>query len=259
MIDKMNTTAGMKPFMPTTNKVLRPRDSASLLLVDRNASTPRILMGKRHASLAFMPGMFVFPGGRADAIDGSITAASELNPDDMRKLLTGMGSRASQRRARALGLCAIRETFEETGLRIYGDATTPLAKLPEHQDWRAFLQPKADSEPETCLLPALGNLRYFARAVTPPRQVRRFDTRFFIAFRDTLPNEAAQELIPSGELEDLDWVPLDQVDKLPMAPITPVILNEARSLLLDCHGDLPTELPVTHISFRNMRFVRKVI
>ncbi len=257
MTDKMDTIADLKPFRPVTDKVLKPRDAASLLLVDRNGPMPRLLMGKRHKSLAFMPGMYVFPGGRADAIDGSIAAASELRQQDMGKLLKGMGSRASRRRARALGLCAIRETFEETGLRIAGAVSSEAARLPDHEDWRAFILP--DMDQANLFLPDLSQIRYFARAVTPPGQVRRFDTRFFLAFRDSLPGEAAQRLVPSGELEDLDWVPIDQVDRLPMSPITPVILSEARALLLDSRGDLPEEVPVTHISVRNMRFIRKVI
>lgn len=72
-------------------KALRPRDAASLLLVDRSGSEPRILMGRRHASLVFMPGKFVFPGGRADPVDGAIAAAAELNNNDVAKLLAGMG------------------------------------------------------------------------------------------------------------------------------------------------------------------------
>ncbi len=69
--------------------------------------------------------------------------------------MTGMGTRASLRRARALGLCAIRETFEETGLRI---ARTSFDKssadhlssakrlsstdiiMPDNKDWCAFLE-----------------------------------------------------------------------------------------------------------------------
>lgn len=151
-------------------KILRPRDAASLLLVDRAGSKPRILMGKRHASLAFMPGKFVFPGGRADPVDGAIAASAELNDTDIVKLLAGMGSRASLRRARALGLCAIRETFEETGLRIGQAASAPVSS-PSHEDWSAFL--------DSGMVPALNSLRYFARAITPPDNVRRFDTRFY--------------------------------------------------------------------------------
>ncbi len=231
-------------------QILRPRDAASLLLIDRSGTTPRILMGRRHSSLAFMPGKVVFPGGRADPADGAITAASELSPSDTQKLMTGMGARASLRRARALGLCAIRETFEETGLRIARPTSVDIAR-PKHADWCAFL--------DEGMLPQLSSLRYFARAVTPPDNVRRFDTRFFIAFRDNLPEIQNQKLVPSGELEDLDWVSLDEIGKLDLVHITQAILKEATALLMDTRLDLPATLPVVQYSKRHGRFVREVI
>lgn len=245
------------PSAEEKKKVLRPRDAASLLLIDRSTETPRVLMGKRHHSLAFMPGKFVFPGGRADSIDGAIAAASELSQDDTRKLMHGMGSRPSMRRARALGLCAIRETFEETGLRVAhpvnasAAAEPPLGLPANHQDWRAFLGQGA--------LPTLSSLRYFARAVTPPEHVRRFDTRFFIAFCDSLPEFDKQELAPSGELENLHWVSMDDASKLDVARITAIILKEAESLLAETRLHLPAALPVVQYRKRHGRFVREVI
>jgi len=204
-------TAMVQPPSTSTKavKALRPRDAASLLLVDRSGSKPRILMGRRHASLAFMPGKFVFPGGRA-----------------------------------------IRETFEETGLRI-GQATSAPVALPTHRDWSAFLNKG--------MMPALNSLRYFARAVTPPDYVRRFDTRFFIAFRDHISKLDQQPLVPSGELEDLDWVSIDQIDSLDVAHITQAILKEARVLLTDTEFELPATLPVVQYWKRHGRFIREVI
>ncbi len=227
---------------------LRPLDAASLLLIDRSGGAPRVLMGRRHAGLVFMPGKFVFPGGRADPADRRMTAASELQDADREKLLAGMGARPSESRARALGLCAIRETFEETGLRIALPGAAPAAT--DHADWRAFLGGG---------LPALGHLRYFARAVTPPGRVRRFDTRFFLAFRDSIPGLADQALAPSGELENLDWTPLDRTHELDTPRITQCILREAQALLSGAGGDLPADLPVVQYSERRGRFLREVI
>ncbi len=245
------TAMNQHPSSPTkAPKALRPRDAASLLLVDRSGSKPRILMGRRHASLVFMPGKFVFPGGRADPMDGAITATTELHDNDIAKLMAGMGARASLRRARALGLCAIRETFEETGLRIGQAASTPIT-FPAHRDWAAFL--------DDGTIPALSSLRYFARAVTPPDNVRRFDTRFFMAFRDHIPELDGQPLVPSGELEDLDWVSIDQIDKRDVPHITQAILKEAHALLTEADFELPATLPVVQFCKRHGRFVREVI
>ena len=43
---------------------LKPRDAATLIVIDRSGPAPKVLLGKRHAGLKFMAGKFVFPGGR---------------------------------------------------------------------------------------------------------------------------------------------------------------------------------------------------
>src|SRR4029078_8250872 len=46
-----------------------PKDAATLILLDRSGSSPKVLMGKRHARHTFLPGAFVFPGGGVDSAD----------------------------------------------------------------------------------------------------------------------------------------------------------------------------------------------
>ena len=48
---------------------LRPRDAATLIIVDASGKKPKVLMGRRHERHSFMPGKFVFPGGRVDPAD----------------------------------------------------------------------------------------------------------------------------------------------------------------------------------------------
>ncbi|MGU3576476.1 NUDIX hydrolase [Brucellaceae bacterium C25G] len=244
------------PPKPVSDKVTarkKPKDAASLLLIDRSQQQPKILIGRRNANLAFMPGKYVFPGGRTDLQDGSVAAASELLQSDQSKLLAGMGSRPSLRRARALGLCAIRETFEETGLRLAKNITSdsPTTADYNHPDWSDFLK-SGD-------LPHLSMLRYFARAVTPPHHVRRFDTRFFISFRDALPDLHLQQLKPSGELEDLSWLTFEQALNLDILEITESILKYAQTLLHDHQTTLPASVPVVQYSPRYGRYLREVI
>ena len=61
---------------------LRPRDAATLILLDRQGGKVCVLMGRRHARHVFMPGKFVFPRGRTDPADSRVTVAAELHTDE---------------------------------------------------------------------------------------------------------------------------------------------------------------------------------
>src|ERR1700760_3303117 len=56
----------------------RPKDAATLILVDRSAAVPKVLVGKRHDNVVFMPGKFVFPGGRVDKTDNRVPVAASI-------------------------------------------------------------------------------------------------------------------------------------------------------------------------------------
>ena len=48
---------------------LRPRDAATLIILDESAGGPKVLMGQRHLGHKFMTAKFVFPGGRVEPKD----------------------------------------------------------------------------------------------------------------------------------------------------------------------------------------------
>lgn len=219
---------------------LRPKDAASLILVDRSRGEPRILMGKRSSRHAFMPSAYVFPGGRRDAADARIAVSSELDDGVVRKLLVKMPGQASERRARALAVAAVRETLEETGL-----ALGPL--LPASQTVGAPV-----------LSPDLSRLRYVARAVTPPgRTSRRYDTRFFTCFVDET-DIALTALCDSDELHDLRWLTFSQTEHFALPRITGVILAELARELED-DPTLPFGRPVPYHYMRNGKFCRDIL
>src|SRR4249919_56097 len=83
-----------------TAPYVRPKDAATLILVDRSGPVPRVLLGKRHARHKFMPGKFVFPGGRVDPADKHMPAATALHPAAQANLLKRI-VRPSQVKARA--------------------------------------------------------------------------------------------------------------------------------------------------------------
>jgi 8-oxo-dGTP pyrophosphatase MutT (NUDIX family) len=213
-----------------SDKPIRPRDAATLILLDRKGDEFLVLMGRRHAGHAFMPGKFVFPGGRTDPADSRIPTATALHREEEAKLVGGAG-RISAARARAIALSAIRETYEEAGLLIGqkgGFAT-------DKRDWQGFV--------EHGVRPSLETLRFIARAITPPNRVRRFDTRFFSAWRD----DVAVELPdggPTNELEELVWLPLADAKQADIPDITRAVLEElekrlAQDPLLHPGGSVP--------------------
>jgi 8-oxo-dGTP pyrophosphatase MutT (NUDIX family) len=200
----------------TRNRTVQPRHASSLILWRQGARGAEVLMGLRHMRHRFMPGVLVFPGGRVDRADYRVKAVSEL-PMATR---AGLERAAPPSLARALGVAAVRELHEETGLN--------LGRLEGHH-----------------VMPDLGALEYLCRAVTPPNRFMRFNARFLIA-----PSEAAHgALRGSGELEELRFFTLDEAFAHKIATITAKVLAEFRAWLA-----MPAEARATRqlICFRGM-------
>ncbi|QRM31960.1 NUDIX hydrolase [Microvirga sp. VF16] len=229
------------------NPTLRPVDAATLIIIDRKGRNPKVLMGKRHEGLKFMPGKFVFPGGRIEAGDRSMTVTGALHPRAEQALMARV-TRPSTQRSRALALAAIRETFEETGLllgtRDYGGPdSTPAATA-----WTAFQ--------ERGVFPDLEALHFVGRAITPPKRVRRFDTRFFAVDRTAIADEVDGVVGPEAELVELDWFTIAQAKTLDLPPITNVILDELEARIA---AGFSHQLPVPFYHQQRGRFVRELL
>ena len=196
-------------------RTLRPRDAATLILIDRTGPRPLVLMGRRHAGHKFMPGKFVFPGGRIEPGDRRMSVAGPLDPVVEAKLMART-RRPSPGFARALALAAIRETFEETGLAL-GLTDHGTAPAPDGV-WKRFA--------DTGVFPALDALDFVARAITPPGRPRRFDTRFFVADAKWIAHRTENVVSADSELVELIWIPLDEATSLDLPNITRVVLSE---------------------------------
>lgn len=220
----------------------RPRDAATLILLDRAGGDFRVLMGRRHMRHAFMPGKFVFPGGRTDPADSRVPVATGLHPSEEDKLCT---TRTSLARARAIAMSAVRETYEEAGLLIGRKGEFQTTKA----DWQGFV--------EHGVCPSLDRLRYIARAITPPGRVRRFDTRFLAAFRDDVAVELPQGG-PTNELEELVWLPIGEARKADVPTITLSILGDLEARLAD-DPELSPGGPVPFYYLRHNRFQRDIL
>jgi 8-oxo-dGTP pyrophosphatase MutT (NUDIX family) len=235
--------ADAKPSAP--RKVLRPRDAATLIVVDSSSGEPRVLLGRRRPDLVFMPGRYVFPGGRVDPADRQIAVEHDLAPGNIEKLLVAMKGNPSPARARALALAAVRETFEEAGLLI----GTPAGDAPpvKASAWQKFFTHG--------YRPSLARLTFFARAITPPGRPRRFDTRFFSVPAEAIVHKIA---IADGELSDLEWHSIAQARTLELPNITRVVLEDLGERI--AAGALHnSDVPVPFYHRRNGNFHRDLI
>ncbi len=58
---------------------LRPKDAATLILIDNGGPIAKVLLGKRHHGHKFMPGKYVFPGGGVEPADQRMPTARPLD------------------------------------------------------------------------------------------------------------------------------------------------------------------------------------
>jgi 8-oxo-dGTP pyrophosphatase MutT (NUDIX family) len=199
----------------------RPRDAASLILLEGiGKKNPRILLGKRHEALKFMPGKFVFPGGKLEPCDRRMNIAGPLDARVETRLLKGRAG-SDPTFARALALAAIRETFEETG-HVVGSGEFGGPERPPPA-WRTYAAHKC--------LPDLQDLHFIARAITPPSLPRRFDTRFFALDARAVTARLDGFAHADAELVELAWVRFDEAEKLDLPDVTRGVLADLRRRL----------------------------
>ena len=222
-----------------------PRDAATLMLIDRSGATPKVLLGRRHHGHKFMPGKFVFPGGRIEPVDRIMQAVSELHPDT-RKKLTERVDKPSADLARALALAAVRETAEETGLLLGVKRDAPPTVPGDI--WNEFAK--------SSVYPDLGQIHFIARAITPPRRPRRFDTRFLTADASAIAHTIGGVVGPDSELVELIWVPIEEATHLDMPTITGIVLEE---LLARVEAGMGHDLPVPFYFMIDQQFYRELL
>ena len=222
-----------------------PRDAATLIVIDRSGDAPKVLLGLRHQRHKFLPGKFVFPGGRVEVSDRNVATATELDPRVVARLMMRM-RRPSPAKARAFAIAAIRETFEETGL-ILGPAAGVVTAAPEGPHVTLA---------SAGLRPDLAAMHLIARAITPPRRPRRFDTSFFALDARDISGKVEGVVGPDAELIELVWLPLTEAERLDMPPITKAVLAELEHRIA-C--GFTHDLPVPFYRWIGRRFTRSVL
>ncbi|HXZ00494.1 MAG TPA: NUDIX domain-containing protein [Stellaceae bacterium] len=179
-------------------KPVRPRDAASLILLRERRSGLEVLLGRRGKGARFMPGRYVFPGGR-------------VVPEDARRWAGELADPAAP--LLALKRAALRETYEETGLVVGEPRRAAKAN--------GALSPVEAAYRAAGMAPAPGLLRLVGRAITPTASPIRFHARFFLADG----RHAAGKLKPCEELDDLLWHPVEGEPPAMMQNVTKFMLR----------------------------------
>ena len=186
------------------------RPAATIVVLRDAAEGVEVFMVRRNFSIAFMAGAHVFPGGRVDAADHDADAAWCDLPRD---LDAGRGP------SLAFRVAALRELFEEAGVLIARtadgawlpvDDSAATQRVAHDRDavhaGRATLRSIVEREGVRLALDAVVP---FAHWVTPPIEVRRFDTWFFavraparqLATHDTHESSDSGWFTPGAALE----------------------------------------------------------
>lgn len=206
-------TIPVPPVRGPGEPLVRPKEAATLVIYRKGRGAAEVLMGERHRKHRFMPQRYVFPGGRVDSSDSRIRVATQYQDHVARQLQRKL----TEARARAMGIAAIRETFEEAGLIIGAPDPVPRKRVPD--GWADFFA--------SGMAPALDRLEYVARAVTPPMRPVRFNARFFMVSTE----HVSGDLSGSGELLDLRWFAIADAVTLELPTITRRILHHIDRLI----------------------------
>lgn len=170
--------------LPPLDARVVPVPAATVVLLRPGPDGPEVLLTQRPSTMAFGPGLHVFPGGKVDPEDA---AADGVSPDEAAAAARRLGDNVSPREAVALHRAAIRELREEANIRLDGmDRLIPIA----HWTTPRFMPRRFST--------------WFFVADLPPDAEPTFEPDEVIAHR-WLTVDAAFEALVTGDIEM--WVP----------------------------------------------------
>jgi 8-oxo-dGTP pyrophosphatase MutT (NUDIX family) len=194
-----------------------------------------VLLLRRNERAGFVPGFYVFPGGRVDPGDSVPAALARLDGLTPERAAERLGLVNADPPAVAYYVAAMREAFEETGILVGARAPSSPRDTPSGAEARAtrareglladrigFAEALALMD---CRVPG-DALEYLAHWITPEWEPRRYDTRFFAA-RVAADTEAD---IDPREMTAALWVTPDRGVRGAEARELPMIRPTVRTL-----------------------------
>lgn len=156
------------------------RPAATVMLAREHGRSVEIYMLRRSSRSAFLPEMFVFPGGAVDAEDVQIARALLLREREP----PIAGREPSDP---AFEVAALREAFEESGMLLAArpDGSPAILDAAQLRAGRAALHAGTTTFSEFLrelrIVVDARTLCHFSHWITPPSENRRFDTHFYLA------------------------------------------------------------------------------
>lgn len=203
-----------------------PRPAATVVLLRERAPGFQLLLMRRTRSAGFVPGAYVFPGGRVDARDAAPALVSRLERLTPEAAAVRLAPPEGDPPAIAYYLAGAREAFEEAavlvarpGGRFRPETASGRARLIRLRD---HLLAGTRRFPE--VLDDLGvgidgtAFEYIAHWITPEAETRRYDTRFFAALAPagSRPAPDPREMTDSLWLSPGDALDRHRAGRLPM-------------------------------------------
>ena len=177
-------------------------------------------MGKRHAGHRFMPGKYVFPGGRVEPEDRRMSAAGALDPHVEAKL----NARVRRPRRALRGRSRLPRSARPSRRRASRSESAITARRTKRR--RAFGPGCGDRRLSGAQRHRLSRARDHAAGTA-----ERFDARFLVIDARYIAKRVEGVVHPEAELVDLVWTPLDKARELDLPNITRLALDDLAAAL----------------------------
>lgn len=208
-----------------------PRPAATVILIRDNRKSLQVYLLKRNNKSRFFPGSYVFPGGVLEEDDRDLLFwRDHIDLDGEAVLRRFGGIDIAGEDALAFCVAGIRETFEEAGVLIARNGSTPLLEQAMNirlSDGLRNLWFRHLISSSGWIL-SLASLSRWSHWITPKLMKYHFDTLFFLAL---MPQE--QSCRPDErETEEGVWMSCPEAleanlqGTIPLSPPTIVTLHE---------------------------------
>jgi len=200
----------MKSLKHPSHPPVPAKPAATIALLRDSPSQMEVLLLKRDRNASFVPGAYVFPGGRVDPADWTKQTLASVDGLTTETAATRLGLVGTSPPAIAYYIAALREAFEETGILVgvgpNAQAPPTAAASVEVEVLRNGLMEGSVSFNEalkhlSCRIDG-SSIEYLAHWITPEREPRRFDTRFFAARVQT----DAEPIFDPREMTEARWL-----------------------------------------------------